>query len=204
MGKFAQVAIPVAAAIVAPYAAGALGAAGGFGAASGAAVGNLGIGTGLGTSAAASGFGSAAATVSPWAVATNAGLTGLSQLGALQQQRSQAAIARARNDAERARILRDYEIAERNRRSELKRSLAQQRARFGASGISSSGGSAGAVLQGLQKQTDNNSRDHLGSIRQQSASLNRINLLEESSARKRGQFQTFQKTIRPFVKLLED
>jgi len=190
MGDFAKVALPVAAAVAAPFVFGPAAIVTlpqSAGTAWAGTVGNLAL---IGTS--------------PWALAANAGMAGLTQLGALQQQRSQAAIARARNEAERARIQRDFEVAERKRRSELKRSLAQQRARFGASGTSSASGSASAVLRGLQKQTDDASNDHLGSVRQQTASANRINLLEESSARKRGQFQAFQKTISPFIDLLEE
>jgi len=203
MGDFGKVALPIAAAIAAPYLGAAIaGAAATAGSASAASLASSAGLTGLGGIGE---FGAVIApTVSPWAVAANAGLTGLTQLGALQQQRSQAAIARARNDAERARLQRDFEVAERKRRSDLKRTLAQQRARFGASGTSSAGGSASAVLRGLQKQTDEASNDHLGSVRQQTASANRINLLEESSARKRGQFQAFQKSISPFVDLLEE
>jgi len=182
MGDFGKVVLPIAAAIIVPYA--------------GAAI--------AGALSATGTVATSVAAVSPWAVAANAGLAGLSQIGALQQQRSQAAVARARNDAERARLQREFEVAERKRKSDLRRSLAEQRARFGAGGISSNSGSAGAVLRGLQKQTDDASRDHLGSVRQQSAASNRISLLEESSARKRGQFQAFQKTISPFVDLLEE
>jgi len=201
MGDFAQIALPIAAAAIAPYAAPALL---GAGVSTGGAI--LAQQAGLAGLGAAGEFGiaSAAATASPWAIAANVGLTGLTQLGALQQQRSQATIARARNDADRARLQRDFEVAERKRRSDLKRTLAQQRARFGAGGTSSASGSANAVLRGLQKQTDDASNDHLGSVRQQTASANRINLLEESSARKRGQFQAFQKTISPFIDLLEE
>lgn len=178
MGDFAKVALPVVAAIAAPYAAAAL--------------------AGAGTGAAA------AATVSPWMVAASAGLTGLTQIGQLQQEKAQAAVARAQNDAERARIQREYQVAERKRRDDLRQALAQQRARFGAGGISSASGSASAVLQGLQKRTDDASRDHLGSARLQQASSSRINLFEQSAARKRSQFQAFQKTVSPFVDLLEE
>jgi hypothetical protein len=188
MGSFAKVALPVAVAIAAPYAAAAMGTAGVAGASPYL----------LSVAPTAT-----ATTVSPWLVAVNAGMTGLREMNALRQEKSQAAYARARNDADRARVQREYEVAERKRREDLRRSLASQRARFGASGVSSASGSASALLNGLQKRTDDASRDHLDAVQQGIASNNRLNLLEESSKRKTGQYQLFRKTVSPFINLLE-
>ena len=74
----------------------------------------------------------------------------------MMQQRAQAkaatSAARAQSDSEATRLRQRQDIANRRRREQLKKNLATQRARMGASGAGS-GGSADAVLRGLSNET---------------------------------------------------
>jgi len=100
------------------------------------------------------------------AIATEAGLstaattalsgltsTGVSMVQTRKQQRAQqtAAAHQARQKLET--MEKQREINQRNAQKKLKRDLASQRARFGASGLTSSR-SADAVLHNLQRQTE--------------------------------------------------
>ncbi len=172
MGGFARVVLPIAASFAAPYAGAALGLAGPTAAA--------------GTS-----------TVLSRAI-SGAILTGINQIGSLSQQRAQQRAARARNQAEAARIQREYEIRERNRRNALRKTVAAQRARFGALGIGSSGGSAAAIITGLQSKTDADSR-----FDRDTTGLRRTSLLEASRPAARNNFQLLRKTLTPFINLLD-
>jgi len=62
--------------------------------------------------------------------------------------------AQAQADAEARQMREKLAIEERRRKEGLKRDLATQRARFGASGVGGAGGSSEALLQGLSNQTD--------------------------------------------------
>ena len=179
MGDFARVAVPVAIAIAAPYMSGNLA----FSAAQALEVEPLAM---------------AAFMPSPWAVAANAGLTGLSQLGAARQQRQQQQIAQAQSAARARELQRRHAVEERKRRERLKANVATQRARFGASGLSSRGGSGAAVIAGLSQRTDQQSADAA-----QDLDFQRTNLLEASRPARRDGFKLFQKTISPLVNLFD-
>ena len=61
------------------------------------------------------------------------------------------------------------------RRDQLKRALATQRARFGASGLSSAGGSARAILNGLISESDREGRETASDTRRGIEDLTRVN-----------------------------
>jgi hypothetical protein len=179
MGDFARVAVPVAIAVAAPYLSGNLA----FTAAQALEVKPLAM---------------AAFMPSPWAVAANAGLTGLTQLNSIRQQRQQQLIAQAQSAAQASELQRRHAVEERKRRERLKANVATQRARFGASGLSSRGGSGAAVITGLTQRTDQQSADAARDFEFQ-----RTNLLEASRPARRDGFKLFQKTITPFVNLFD-
>jgi len=68
---------------------------------------------------------------------------------------------------DRERIAVQAEKEDRKRRDALRRAVARQRANFGASGVSSTGGSAEAVLLGLFEETDSEreERERLDNLR---------------------------------------
>lgn len=84
------------------------------------------------------------------------------------------------------------EIEERRRQEQLRRERAQRLARFGAQGLASGGGSAGAVLGGLSAES---ARQGAESMRQRSLAMsgslldladrNRLNLLRAAEAREK-------------------
>jgi hypothetical protein len=94
-----------------------------------------------------------------------------SQKLALQQLKEQQdeSLRRAQEDADaqRANIALQSQTDEQQRRDALKRAVARQRAEFGASGLSPTGGSADAVLLGLFDETerDRAARDALDNWR---------------------------------------
>jgi hypothetical protein len=175
MGGFARVAVPMAAAAAFPYASAAMGAGA----------------SGLTTSA-------AMANVSPWAAIAKAGMSGLGQINTMRQERAQKQTAQARSEAEAARLKLQYDAKERKRRERLKATVAAQRARFGAAGVSSQGGSAGAVVSGLMER---NARDEADAARD--FTMRRSSLLEASRPARRDNFKLFQKTISPYVNLFD-
>jgi hypothetical protein len=97
----------------------------------------------------------------------------------------QAASGQAR-DARQERDRRIQEIQARNReenrkrREELRRRLAAERARAGAAGVATRGGSSEAVLRGLVEETDMAEQSATGSVRRQISELRR----NASSARR--------------------
>jgi hypothetical protein len=184
MGDFARVALPVAVAVIAPFA---------LGTASLATVPITGGSIGAGTAGTTFIQG-----MSPWMIAANAGLTGLSQLGGIRQQRQQQQIAQAQSAAQARELQRRQAAEERKRRERLKANVATQRARFGASGLSSRGGSGAAVIAGLTQRTDQQSADAARDFEFQ-----RTNLLEASRPARRDGFKLFQKTISPLVNLFD-
>jgi hypothetical protein len=97
----------------------------------------------------------------------------------------QAASGHAR-DARQERDRRIHEIQAHNReenrkrREELRRRLAAERARAGAAGVATRGGSSEAVLRGLVEETDMAEQAATGSVRRQISELRR----NASSARR--------------------
>jgi len=95
-------------------------------------------------------------------------------------------------EKERDRKLRDIRErdagAERDRRQALRERQAQQRARAGASGIASTGGSIDAVLRGLEKESEHERSDRqrdtarqIEALREAHSRKSRRNLLDFSS-----------------------
>ena len=100
------------------------------------------------------------ASPDPMTLAITAATTAMSM--AQQKKSANANIRAAQQQNQRAVALERQRqaIAERQEKERLKQSLATQRASFGASGISGSGGSSQAVLSGLQNQSNRNIADN--------------------------------------------
>lgn len=81
-------------------------------------------------------------------------IAGLSSVSAIQQQRAGNKAAAARQQAQNNLAVEQRRIEERREKERLKRELASRRARFGARGLSSTGGSNGAILAGLRQISD--------------------------------------------------
>jgi hypothetical protein len=105
-------------------------------------------------------------------------LTSLATTGLNVALSQQAASGQAR-DARQERDRRIQEIQARNReenrkrREELRRRLAAERARAGAAGVATQGGSSDAVLRGLVEETDRAEQSATNSVRGQIAELRR-------------------------------
>ncbi|GJL84244.1 MAG: hypothetical protein DHS20C02_00190 [Micavibrio sp.] len=105
------------------------------------------------------------------------------------QQRQAEQQRQSREDAalDRERIAADADASERKRRDALRRAVSRQRAQFGGSGISSSGGSAEAVLLGLFEETDNEREERerldnlrFGAIDQNLSQQRRLNVIQRT------------------------
>jgi hypothetical protein len=112
------------------------------------------------------------------------------QAEALYENQAQAGIARLRQA---------QEIEEKRRRDQLRRALAGQRARFAALGLRPAGGSAGAVLAGLEAEAaaaDAAGRALVDSrtaeIRDELDWRRRRNLLARSAVRARNVFDSLR------------
>ncbi len=102
-----------------------------------------------------------------------------------ERQRLEASQLSQDNALERERIALQASQSEDERRAALKRAVARQRAQFGSSGISQSGGSSQAVLLGLFDETEDElaKREELDNLRnraldQDLAQTNSLNLLQ--------------------------
>jgi hypothetical protein len=125
------------------------------------------------------------------------------------QQNSAQAEAKAEARAQERQIQQTQEIAARQRRDQLRRALATQRARFGAQGIAAGGGSAEAALGGLEAEAAREEADaqslnelRIGRLNEQLDWQRRRNLLDASSPRYRTAFSLVQRSLRS-VPLLE-
>lgn len=128
----------------------------------------------------------------------------------MAQQKGAQAEAKADARAQTQQIQQQQDIQSRERRDQLRRALATQRARFGAQGLAAAGGSVDAALGGLEAEAarDEQASSSLGSMR-----INRINdeldwqkrrsLLDASSHRYRSAFSLMQRSLRS-VPLLGD
>ena len=130
--------------------------------------------------------------------------TGIDLIKQRQQARAQNAAAGAVAQSQTQQIRRAQEIRERQRREQLRRVLASQRASFGAQGIGR-GGSADAVLKGLSDETERRTQDERGLNDLRIGDINfglqqrrRRNLLELSSARNRAAFNLLGKGLQSF------
>ena len=119
------------------------------------------------------------------------------QAYALQNRDRQAQIQR---------IERTRQIEDQRRKAQLKRALATQRARFGASGVSSSGGSAASLLTGLQRAAEGETARAWELAGMDIDTINRRSrrdLLDASSQRNQFLFGQLQRSIPIAVSLLE-
>ena len=129
------------------------------------------------------------------------------QLGVDAAQRSQRAQA-AGEAAERSsrqqidQVVRDQKHEEQRRRETLERSLAAQRARFAAQGISQEG-SASSVLQGIATDVDEEdrrsrslARARINEINTNLALAKRKNLIEATQPTQRGAFSLIHRGLR--------
>ncbi len=112
-------------------------------------------------------------------------LGGLSAVQKSQAARSQNRQLSAQQAIQEQQIAATRQIEDRRRKEQLRRDKATQRARFGALGLSASGGSAAAVLRGLSTRSalENQDRSRLFDIRLQGlgqdfSARRRRNLLE--------------------------
>lgn len=113
-----------------------------------------------------------------------------------QQQKLQKKQLEADAALDRERIAADAEAAERERRAALRRAVARQQAQFGSSGVSSTGGSAQAVLLGLFEESEDElaERERLDSLRGRAIDLSlsgrqSLNVLQRTQLQERQRFQ---------------
>lgn len=128
----------------------------------------------------------------------------------MAQQNASQAEAKADARAQTQQIQQQQEVQSRERRDQLRRALATQRARFGAQGIAAGGGSVEAALGGLEAEAarDEQAASSAGAMRidridDQLDWQRRRNLLDASSPRYRSAFSLMQRSLRS-VPLLED
>jgi hypothetical protein len=119
------------------------------------------------------------------------------------QQKNAQSQAKAEARAQAKQIEQTQEIAARQRREQLRRALATQRARFGAQGVAAESGSAEATLSGLEaeamrEEAESRSLSELriGRLNDQLDWQRRRNLLDASSSRYRSAFSLVQRGLR--------
>ena len=120
------------------------------------------------------------------------------------QARQDAEVREAQQKAvlDRAEIAAKAEEAEIQRRQALKRAVARQRVKYGASGVSSGDGSSEAVLLGLfdESEEEKQSRERIDNLRLQAIDQNldkmrRVNTLERTQARERAKLKNSSSTL---------
>jgi hypothetical protein len=118
------------------------------------------------------------------------------------QQSNQAAAQEAAARGQTEQIRQTQQIEERQKRDRLRRTLATQRARFGAQGVTG-GGSSQAVLSGLASEAEQQIADsralaatRINQINNQLAWSQRTNLLEASRTGNRTAFGLLQQGFR--------
>jgi len=128
----------------------------------------------------------------------------------MAQQNASQAEAKADARAQTQQIQQQQEVQSRERRDQLRRALATQRARFGAQGIAAGGGSVEAALGGLEAEAARDEQDaasvgtmRITRINDELDSQQRRNLLDASSTRYRSAFSLMQRSLRS-VPLLGD
>ncbi|PHS78122.1 MAG: hypothetical protein COB59_08665 [Rhodospirillaceae bacterium] len=100
-------------------------------------------------------------------------------------QSKAASSARRQQEIQNQQLKIQRDAEERKRKAALKKDLAASRARFGSSGVGSTGGSADAVLEGLTKKYNDNEVDlaAMDNLSWQSANESRnASLLSQDSA----------------------
>ena len=114
----------------------------------------------------------------------------------LQRQQTEQMRQMAENSAlEKEKIRLSAEQTEAERRAALRRAIAKQKAKYGASGIESSGGSSQALLLGLydESEEERQRRESLDALKSQAIDQNmdqqqRINTLQLTQLRERSRY----------------
>lgn len=192
MGGFARVALPVATAIAAPYAAQAVAPI--FLHAST----NVALPSLMTETFANIGVNLATQSLS-WSSVAMGGLSGLANAAAYNSQQQAAYQQAVARNQQIAYMQQQQALRERQRRDKLKKLVAAERARFGAMGLDSSSSSAGALIKGLRRKVE----DEIAIERNQLLS-NRRNLLEASHPRRQSGFQMLAQSTVPAISLLEE
>lgn len=125
-------------------------------------------------------------------------------IDAAQQSAAQEqAKAEAKSQAQQ--IQESQKIASQQRRDELRRALATQRARFGAQGLAAGGGSVDATLSGLQAEADREEADaqqlassRIDQLSEQLGWQRRRSLLNASASRYRTSLSLMQRSLRSY------
>jgi len=131
-------------------------------------------------------------------IAAQVAMTVASKALAGQAQKKQAKRLAAYQAAQTEQTRRQFEMTERRRKEQLKRSPAAQRARLGASGTGLNGGSNRALLDGLAKLAETESAEARERLGWQLGALNRRNLLQQERLAAGGGFDVgslLQKTL---------
>lgn len=123
------------------------------------------------------------------------------------QQNAQLQDLEQRAAIDRAEIEARADEAERERRAALRRSVARQRAAFGSSGVSTSGGgSSEAVLLGLFEESDADRQERerldnlrLGAIDQNLDNQRRLNLIQRTQLQERQRISNFGSGLSSFA-----
>ena len=141
--------------------------------------------------------------------APQAAMTAMSMIANQGQAKAASQAAEANAQASIRQIEMARQIEERRRKEGLKRSLAAQRANFGAAGTGARDGSAAALLAGLQSQADSATDEdrqmanlRIADINRNLAQRRRADLLAASSQRNQFLFDQFRKQL-PLISLLD-
>lgn len=189
MGGFARVAVPVVAAIAAPYALAGMGVV---------VPGMTTVGAWT-TSASLNTLYPIVTPVFSWGNVAMAGLGGLANAAAYQRQQQAAYNQAVARNQQLTYMYQQQEIRDKRRRNKVRRLAAAKRARMGAMGVDPSAGSAAALLNGLQKRAENEmalEHDALDNKRQ--------SLLAASHPRQQNTGSMLVKSLSPVVSLLEE
>jgi hypothetical protein len=119
------------------------------------------------------------------------------------QQKATQAEAKAEAQAQARQIQEGREIDSRQRRDQLRRALATQRARFGAQGLAAGGGSVDAALSGLEAEAEREESDaqrltdtRMSRLSEEAGWQRRRNLLDASASRYRSSMSLVQRSLR--------
>lgn len=112
-------------------------------------------------------------------------MAGMNMIKARQQTKYQNAAIVAQQQRQTQRLEHAQSLRERQQREQLRRDQASRRARFGAAGVSSAGGSSQALLNGLAEEAEENIRNmrtsnqfQLDDLGRTATKRRRANLLE--------------------------
>lgn len=129
-------------------------------------------------------------------------MAGMNMINARQQTKAQNAAIAAQQQQQTQRLEYARAVRERQQREQLRRDQASRRARFGASGVSSAGGSAQALINGIATEAEQNIRDmrtpyqfRIDDLGSAATKKRRANLLEYKSQATNFGINTFGRLI---------